>query len=135
MESMEMSHEPIPRRGVRRGRDGERFDHRPHATGRAVLAAETHVLYALGADRWIGLGEIGLTGTFRWITRDPGAMDPASSDTRLWAPGEPNNFATERCAHFDIGHPDLVNNIDCTSTPHPYTCECDGYANDPTTYP
>ena len=100
----------------------------------AVLSdlAELHFLYSQGADRGIGLSDLKTTGIWHWVTNEP-ALDTAATDTMLWAPTEPNMPGVEDCGRFDSGHADRVTNAICSEA-HVYTCECDAYPNDPSTY-
>lgn len=113
-------------------------DETPGLTGHTHLAVLSDVnelmfLYTLGGNRWVGLSDLATQGTWRWVTAEA-AMDASAGDVQLWAPTEPNNLMTEKCVHFDSQHPNLVNNVICTET-HTYACECDAFANDPSTYP
>jgi len=84
---------------------------------------------------WLGVTDLQMNGTWRWVTHDPSAMDASPTGSGFWAPGEPSTTVAEHCAHFDTFQTNDVNNVPCVlPEKHSYFCECDAYANDPATY-
>lgn len=95
-------------------------------------AMEQQRLHAIGPTTWVGITDLAVTSTWRWVTAEP-SVDPAPTDRALWSPGEPNSPGAEDCGVFDLSGSGTLNNVGCTEL-HEYVCECDAYQNVSATY-
>lgn len=103
-----------------------------------VLSGETEraqlATFVAGIDDqkvWIGVTDRVLDGTWRWVTAEPIVGYPPASGTP-WKSGEPNDDGD--CVQMLSGSVHELEDRPCTSDNERYVCECDAYAEDPTSY-
>ncbi len=77
-------------------------------------------------DVWVGLSDRATDDTFLWVTDELLATQPIP-----WGIGQPNSTSSRmQCATLDPGAA-ILDDSGCDTTPHPYLCECDVYAEQP----
>lgn len=92
--------------------------------------AERTQLAAMGVVvGWVGLTDIKTEGTYRWVTGEPTTYPPPNGTP--WAQGEPDNALGQDCVAASLAAQWQDANCGATTTS---LCECDDYANDPTSY-